>query len=186
MNEIVSFTQMKDGTAEDYALLGRNHSKLLAATPDTLFGLLKLMEGPGLGYQIDRYQHSLQSATRAMRDGQNEAYVVMCLLHDVGDPIAPENHSQVAAAILRPYLDERLYWITAHHGVFQGYYYFHHVGQDPDAREMFRGHEHFADCAEFCAKYDQNCFDPAYDTAPLSEFEPMVRRIFEKPIEGFV
>jgi predicted HD phosphohydrolase len=106
--------------------------------------------------------------------------VVAALLHDVGDPIAPENHSAVAADILRPYVDERTHWIVRHHGVFQGYYYFHHLGADPDAREQFREHEWFDDCAAFCAEYDQNCFERNYDEMALEDFEPLVREVFSR------
>ena len=48
-------------------------------------------------------------------------------------------------------------------------------------REQFRGHEHFEDTARFCELYDQSAFDPDYDNAPLSFFEPMVRRTFAAP-----
>ena len=106
--------------------------------------------------------------------------VVAALLHDVGDPIAPENHSAVAADILRPYVSDRTHWIIRHHGLFQGYYYFHHLGADRDAREAFRGHEWFDDCAAFCEEYDQNCFERNHDTMALEEFEPMVRDLFSR------
>lgn len=177
----VSFTRMADGTAEDYALLARrekehNEGRIGGEALD----LLKRMQGPTLGYKIDRYRHSLQSATRALRDGREDDYVVMALLHDIGDVVAPENHSDFAAAVLRPYVSERVWWIVKHHGVFQGYYYFHHYGQDRDERERFRGHRWFDDCAEFCHLYDQNCFDPDYDEEPLESFLPIVERVFAK------
>ena len=184
--DTVSFTQMKDGTREEYLFLGglwEAHNR--AHLADNVLGLLKAMQGPKLGYRIDRYQHSLQSATRALRDHADEESVVCALLHDIGDTIAPENHSAVAAAILRPYVSDKNHWIVAHHGLFQGYYFFHHTGGDRDAREQYRGHPHFDACAAFCERWDQSSFDPDYQTAPLSAFEPAVRRLFAREPRAF-
>jgi predicted HD phosphohydrolase len=186
MSETVSFTRMDQGTREDYELLARRYREHQTGLADMLLGVLRQMAGDTLGYRIDRYQHSLQCATRAHRDGADEETVVCALLHDIGDVLAPENHSQVAAAILRPYVSDRNYWVVQHHGLFQGHYYFHHVGQDPDSREAFRDHPHYRACVEFCERWDQTSFDPDYDTLPLEFFEPMVRRLFSKPPRGFV
>lgn len=180
--DTVSFIHMEDGTPEDYALLAREEA---AHTDGRIggeaLGLLERMKGPKLGYKIDRYRHSLQSATRALKDGREDDYVVMALLHDIGDVIAPKNHSAFAASVLRPYVSDRVWWIVQHHGLFQGYYYFHHYGQDRDERERFRDHRWFDDCAEFCALYDQNCFDPDYRDEPLETFLPLVERVFGRP-----
>ena len=182
----ISFTRMDQGTAEEYAFLGRlweEHKQ--DHLTDSVLALLRQMRGPTLGYRIDRYQHSLQSATRARRHGADEETVVAALLHDVGDSIAPDNHSQVAAAILRPYVSERTHWVVLHHGIFQGYYFWHHTGGDRDARERYRGHPHFEACADFCERWDQVSFDPDYDTLPLAAFEPMVRRLFAREPKAF-
>ncbi|MEC9449067.1 MAG: HD domain-containing protein [Actinomycetota bacterium] len=179
--QTVSFEHMVDGTPEDYDLIGRELAAHKAdQLTDHILGTLKAMAGPLLGYQVDRFQHCLQSATRALRNGEDDEMVVAALLHDVGDPIAPENHSAVAADILRPYVSDRTHWIIRHHGLFQGYYYFHHLGADRDAREAFRDHEWFDDCAAFCEEYDQNCFERNHDTIALEEFEPMVRDLFSR------
>jgi predicted HD phosphohydrolase len=184
--ESVSFTRMEDGTRAEYQFLeglwNGHHQGRLA---DNVLAMLKTLAGPKLGYQIDRYQHSLQSATRALRGGADEETVVCALLHDIGDTLAPDNHSDFAAAILKPYVSEANHWIVKHHGVFQGYYYQHHLGGDRNARERYRDHPQFEACAEFCARYDQNCFDPDYDTLPLEHFEPMVRRIFARTPRGY-
>ena len=179
--ETVSFEHMVDGIPEDYVLIGRELAAHKAEhLADHVLGTLKAMAGPLLGYPVDRFQHSLQSATRALRNGEDDEMVVAALLHDVGDPIAPENHSAVAADIIRPYVADRTHWIIRHHGVFQGYYYFHHLDADPDAREQFRDHQWFDDCAAFCANYDQNCFERNHDTMALEDFEPMVRALFAR------
>ncbi|WP_374375232.1 HD domain-containing protein [Dongia sp.] len=183
-SESVSFIRMEDGTFEEYQYLDRIYQKLNHGLAGSVLANLKLLQGDKMGYQIDRYQHSLQSATRAMRDGQDEELIVCALLHDIGDLLAPENHSELAASILRPYVSEQNYWLVKHHGVFQGYYFFHHLGMDRNEREQYRGHPAFQATADFCHKYDQNSFDPTYDTAPIEVFEPMVQRLFAKPPFG--
>ncbi len=186
--EEVNFTAMADGTAEEYAFLDGLYRAQAGGLATRLLTELKALKGDKLGYKIDRYQHCLQSATRAQRAGESEERVVAALFHDVADLLAPHNHSQVAAAILRPYVSEESHWIVAHHGVFQGYYFFHHLGGDRDARERYRGHPHFEACAHFCEHYDQNCFDPDYDTLPLEAFEPLAQRVLSEPRynEGYV
>ncbi|MDB5434076.1 MAG: phosphohydrolase, partial [Phenylobacterium sp.] len=122
-----------------------------------------------------------QTATRAHRAGQDEEYVVCALMHDIGDILMPANHAELGATILKPYISEANHWMMEKHGVFQGYYFFHYIGLDRDMREQFRGHPHFEYCAQFCHLYDQNSFDPAYESMPLEAFEPMLRRVTETP-----
>ena len=114
------------------------------------------------------------------RGGADEETVVAALLHDIGVPFSPDNHDRFAAEILRPYVGWETYWLVQHHGIFQGYYYFHHVGKDRKERERYRGHPVFEKAVEFCEKWDQAAFDPNYDTMPLSAFEPMAQRIFAR------
>jgi predicted HD phosphohydrolase len=175
----VDFTRMEDGTKEEYELLADLEAAEHADFADRVLGWLRSMDTPS-GYRITRLQHSLQSATRAQKAGKDEEFVVCCLLHDVGDVLTPFNHSEVAAALLRPYVSEKNYWIVKHHGLFQGYYYLHHFGEDRNARDRYADDEWYRDTVEFCHEFDQNCFDPEYDTLPLETFEPMVRRLFEK------
>ena len=177
----VSFTRMADGTAEEYAFLTRLYEKCRNGVSDRLLELLKAMKGDKLGYQVDRYTHSLQSATRAESDGADEETVVCALLHDLGDVIAPDNHSEVIASILRPYISEKNHWVLKHHGLFQGYYYFHHIGGDRNARERYKDHPFYQDCVDFCEKWDQTSFDPDYPNLPLEYFEPMVRKVLTAP-----
>lgn len=181
----VNFTRMDEGTKEEYEYLGTIEAQELAAFPERVLGWLRDMDEP-TGYRITRLGHSLQSATRAMRDGQDEEMVVAALLHDVGDVLAPANHSEVAAAMLRPYVSNRIYWIIKHHGIFQGKYYVHHQGKDPDLRDRYADHEWYQDCVDFCERYDQVSFDPEYPTEPLETFAPMVRRVLGAEPREFV
>jgi predicted HD phosphohydrolase len=177
----VSFTAMEHGTREDYELLGGLEEQQMQGFPDRVLGWLRTMDD-SVGYQITRLEHSLQAATRALRAGEDEETVVCVLLHDIGDYLAPANHSEVAAAVLRPYVSEKNYWIVKHHGVFQGVYYFHHIGADPQARERWKDHPYYQATVDFCAHYDQNSFDPDYAWEPLDFFEPMVRRVLARPV----
>jgi predicted HD phosphohydrolase len=179
--ETVSFTRMADGTREDYELLARHGAEYAATLPERLLAALDALKHSFAGYQVTRYEHSLQSATRAYRDGRTEEYVVGALLHDLGDELAPYTHGELVSAILRPFVSEEVRWIVAHHGLFQMYYYAHHEGGDRNARDRYRDHPYFDACAEFCELYDQNCFDPGYDSLPVEFFEPIVRRVCAKP-----
>ena len=183
--QTVSFVHMADGTREDYQLIAQYTRSMDEHLVENVLGLLEGLKGSTFGYRVDRYTHSLQSATLALRDGADEETIVCALLHDVGDNLAPHNHSQFAAALLRPYVREENYWIVAHHGLFQGYYYYHHLDKDRNARDVFKDHPHFAACERFCERYDQCAFDPEYDTLKLGVFEPMVRNVLKAPRRGF-
>lgn len=180
MTGTVSFTKMSDGTAEDYALLTEYEAADLAEFPDRVLGWLRSMDEP-TGYRVTRLAHSLQAATRAERAGEDEETIVVALLHDIGDVLAPANHSEVAAAVLRPYVSEKNYWVVKYHGLFQEKYYAHHYGRDPDARDRYKDHPYYEDTVRFCSDYDQVSFDPGYPTEPLEHFEPMVRRVLAEP-----
>ncbi len=176
-----TFHDMALSTQEDWATIMVNAKAYSPQGGKRVLDHLKLLDGDFGGFAIDRLTHCLQTATRAHRDGRAEDYVVMALLHDIGDTLGAYNHPDIAAAIIKPFVSEELHWITQHHGIFQGVNFFHHIGLDPDMREKFRGHEHFAACEEFIDKYDCPAFDPNYDTAPLEFFEPMVMKLFSYP-----
>lgn len=177
----VRFTRMQDGTREEYEFLDRMEAAYASALADRILDSLRKLENGISGYRINRLQHSLQGATRAHRAGESEEMVIAVLLHDIGDELAPYSHSELAAAVLRPYVSEKIYWIVKHHGIFQMYYYAHHVGGDRNSREIYKDNPWYADAIDFCHNYDQNCFDPDYDSEPLEFFEPMLRRLFAQP-----
>ncbi|MEL6752518.1 MAG: phosphohydrolase [Pseudomonadota bacterium] len=175
------FREMLEGTKEDWAAIASHSKDFNKGLAGRVISHLKLLDGDFGGFPIDRLTHSTQTATRALRDGRDEEYVVCALLHDIGDTLGSYNHPDVAAAILKPFVSEQNHWMVANHGVFQGYYFFHHLGLDRDMREQFRGHEHFEHTAQFCHLYDQAAFDPDYDSEPLETFVPMVEKLFSKP-----
>jgi predicted HD phosphohydrolase len=177
----VSFHRMEDGTREDYELLGRYETEYVRALPDRLLDALLKLDDALQGYPVTRLGHSLQAATRALRDGADDELIAAALIHDVGDDLAPYNHSEIAAGIIRPYVRAEVTWIVEQHGLFQTYYYAHHSGRDRDGRERFRDHRWYQACKDFCANWDQCSFDPAYPSEPLSTFEPILRKIFTRP-----
>ncbi|WP_068874408.1 MULTISPECIES: HD domain-containing protein [unclassified Phenylobacterium] len=176
-----TFTAMTEGTEADWQAIVRAGQAHRGEHVDRILGHLKLLDNDYGGFNVDRLEHSLQTATRAFRAGQDEEYVVCALLHDIGDILLPASHAELGAAILKPYISDQNHWMLEKHGIFQGYYFFHHLGLDRDMREEWRGHPWFEYTAQFCHLYDQNSFDPAYDSMPLEAFVPMMRRVMETP-----
>ncbi len=176
----VSFTEMKKGTKEDYLFLDKHEKNFASKTADRLIKFMSGLTQTLEGYQVSRLEHSLQSATRAYKNGESEEMVVAALLHDIGDELAPMNHSEYAAAILKPYVSKKTHWIIEKHGEFQMFYYAHYLGGDKNKRDKYKGHEYFQDTVDFCEKYDQNSFDPNYKSLPLEFFEPILKKIFSR------
>jgi predicted HD phosphohydrolase len=174
----VSFRQMKDGTRDDYLLLDEFERAFTRALPQRILAALRRLDHSFDGYPVSRLGHSLQTATRALADGADDELVLAALVHDLGDELAPCNHAEIAAAIVRPYVRAEVSWIVEQHGLFQTYYYAHHLGGDRLQRERLRGHRWYEACAAFCERWDQASFDPAYPSRPLEYFVPLVERIF--------
>jgi predicted HD phosphohydrolase len=183
-DERADFTTMEASTAADWKIISSHFVPFAGKLPDRVLAHLSLLEGDCGGFAVDRLTHSLQTATLAHRDGRDEEYVVCALLHDIGDTLGTYNHSDIAAAILRPFVSPENHWMVEKHGIFQGYYFFHHLGLDRNVREKFRDHAWFARTAEFCSRYDGPAFDPKAETLPLQYFEPMVRRVLAAPRES--
>ncbi len=175
------FKAMTEGTADDWQIIAGHMRPFMSALPGRIITHLKLLDGDYGGYPVDRLEHCLQTATRAHRDGRDEEYVVCALLHDIGDTLGPSNHADVAATLLEPYISEENHWIVKHHGIFQGYYFFHYVGLERDGRDAFKEHPHYQACVDFCHLYDQNSFDVDYESEPLEFFVPMVERVLAVP-----
>ena len=174
------FTTMEQGTQADWMVIGAQFVDFARGLSDRVLAHLKLLEGDG-GFAVDRLTHSLQTATLAERDGRDEEYVVCALLHDIGDTLGSFNHPDIAVAILKPFVSDDNLWMVEKHGIFQGYYFFHHLGMDRNMRDQFRDHPFYERTAEFCALYDGPAFDPQRETLPLEHFEPMLQRLFAAP-----
>jgi predicted HD phosphohydrolase len=186
MNQ-VDFIAMKDGNKEEYVFLQKLEHDYIRGLPDRLLVALERLGDSLQGYKVSRLEHSLQSATRAENDGADIETIVAALVHDIGDELAPENHSQMAASILRPYVRAEVTWVVDMHGLFQMQYYAHFYDKDPSGHLAYKDHPWFDSCQRFCERYDQSAFDPAYPTKPLSHFEPMLREVFSrKPFDPAV
>ena len=175
------FTAMAQCTQDDCAKIMTSRKHYRAGLPDRVLAHLTLLDGHFAGCPVDRLTHSLQSASRAYRASMDEEYVVCALLHDIGDILTARDHGEIGAAILRPFVSDRSYWMVKHHTIFSGYYFLHHIGGDRYIRERLRGHPHFQHTAHFVDTFDQSAFDTAYDTMPLEAFAPMVHRLLEAP-----
>ena len=171
---------MKDGSKEDYLLLDKHEKKFAESTGDRLLKFMSNLNDTLEGYKVTRLEHSLQTATRALNDKAGDEMIVAALFHDIGDELAPLNHSEYAAAVLKPYVSEKTHWIIEKHGEFQMYYYAHHLGADRFKREEYKDHKYYQATVDFCEKYDQCSFDPNYKSMSLKDFEPMVRNIFSR------
>lgn len=177
----VGFTQMKDGTREDYLLLRELEEPYIQGTAGRLLRELASLGEESLGgYRVNRLEHALQTATRARRDGADDDWVVAALLHDIGDGLAPQNHDRFAAEILRPFLREEVTWVVEHHAAFQMVYFAHHYGWNPNERERFKDSPYYQSCVDFCERWDQSSFDPDYEMDSLESFRPAVQRVFAR------
>lgn len=180
MPQTVSYSRMDEMTPQDLATVEAAERHYAEGLADRVLEALRRLKDEPIPLKIDRLEHSLQTATRAYRDGADEEMVVAALVHDIGDLLAPYNHCEVGAAILRPYVSERTYWVVKYHGLFQAFYYAHLSGGDRHARDRFKDHPYYQDCVDFCAKWDMPAFDPEYESLPVAFFEPMVRRVFAR------
>lgn len=174
-----TFKTFEESTEAEWA-------QIMAAMPETqsrvsnrVLQLLADLATDDGGFPVSRLEHSLQTATRAERDGRDPEYVFCALVHDIGDTLAPYNHPAIAAGIVSGMVSEANHWMVEHHGIFQGYYFWQHIGLDRNAREAYRDSSYFDYTAEFCAKYDQVAFDADYRSAPLEHFAPLVHQYLD-------
>ena len=177
----VSFEKMSDSTAQDWEVIMQEQKAFVAKLPDRIIAHLGLLRGDYGGFPVDRLEHSLQTANLAAEAGEDEEYIVCALLHDIGDTLGSTNHPDVAAAILQPFVSEENHWMVKHHGIFQGYNFFHYVGLDRNLRENYRDNPNFERTAKFIDKYDDPAFDAKASKLSMSLFEPMIRNVFSKP-----
>lgn len=181
-----SFARMEDAHPDEWQIIGKEGRDHTRALPGRIIAHLRLLEDDFGGFAVDRLTHSLQTATRAAEDGRDDEYVVCALLHDMGDTLGPMNHAEVAAVVLKPFVSEQNHWMVDKHGIFQGYYFFHHLGLDRNMRDQYSGHEYYDYTEEFCRKYDQNSFDTTYKNMSLDDFVPALESVLAKPKQSIL
>ena len=176
-----AFRSFEESTREDWSVIGGHFAEFAKGLPDRVLAHLRLLDGDFGGFPVDRLHHSLLAATLAQEAGEDDEYVVCALLHDIGDTLGTYNHPDIAAAILKPFVSEANHWMVQHHGMFQGYYFFHHLDLDRNMRDRFRDQPHYERTRLFCERYDNVAFDASLACKPLEFFEPMVRRVLSVP-----
>jgi len=176
------FTTLKNAAKADYDRMGVEYDEaIVQKTLDNLLKLLQSQKDAYLGAPVSLLEHGLQTASRALRQGENDETVVISLFHDVFETLAVKNHGELIAAMLAPWISPKSQWLLAHHEIFQGYYYFEHYGGDPNLRDIFLTNPHYNWTVTWCELYDQASFDPDYPSLPLSTFVPIVERVLAKP-----
>lgn len=181
MTQTAKFKVMSESTQQDWNVIMGEQIKFMSVLADRILDHMKLLDSDYGGFPVDRLQHCLQTAELAAEDGKDEEYVVCALLHDIGDTLGSTNHADVGAAILQPFVSEENHWMVKHHGIFQGYNFFHYIGMDRNLKEQFRGSPNFDRTEEFIEKYDDRAFDFEQPKLSLDTFAPMVRRVFARP-----
>jgi predicted HD phosphohydrolase len=179
MTELITATSFRDATAEDWeGAFHRAYTRDIATAGSHVINLLRSQEHVETsGWPVNAYTHALQCATKAMRAGMDEEYIVCALLHDVGEFLDPFNHGDIAGEVMKNFVSPENYWMVANHPIFQLHFRDHSL-YDREACRRHQGHPAFERTMDFCDRFDQSCFDGAYDNMPLAAFEPMVRRVF--------
>ena len=184
MDGVITATSFRDTTAEDWErAFHRSKARDLAEAGSHVLNLLRSQESvASSGFQVNSYTHSLQAATKAMQAGMDEEYIVCTLLHDVGEFLDPFNHGDIAGEIVRNFVSPANYWMVANHPIFQLHFRDHSL-YDREACSRHQGHPAFERTMDFCDRFDQSCFDGAFQNLPLDAFVPMVRRVFAQGTE---
>ncbi len=176
-----TFTDMKEGTLEDWQAIGTHAVPFAAQLPERVLTHLRLLDGDHGGFPVNRLTHCIQTAARAEKVGKPDEYVLAALIHDIGDTMGSYNHQDIAAAILKPFIDEDVHWMISHHAEFQGQYFFNYVGLDKDMWLKYEDSPYFDMTQEFVAEFDSPAFDPNYPTPPLEHYAPLVRQFMTVP-----
>jgi predicted HD phosphohydrolase len=174
-------TRMSDFSDEYMTHIERHLDIDHAQVPDRILGVLRSTDALIQGFQVSQLVHGLQTATLAEQAGADLDMVVGALCHDMGKMISNANHPAIAAEMIRPWVDERTYWVVKVHQDFEGMHYYARMGLDPMMRNKHLGHPFYEAAEQFADEWDQHAFDPDFPTYPLEHFEPMVREVFGRP-----
>ena len=176
------FTDMKQGTAADWAHIAAEHGKhQTSAAPKQIMESLARLDAIEVGFAATQLGHSLMAGTLARRSGASDEEVVAALCHDLGKLFSIPNHGPIAAEMLKPYVREDIYHAVYWHQEFQGRYYFEHLGKDPEGRERFKGESWYGFAEKLVDEWDAPAFDPDFEVDSLESFEPEVTRVFTRP-----
>ncbi|HEY0115566.1 MAG TPA: HD domain-containing protein [Allosphingosinicella sp.] len=176
------FTDMRDGTAEEWRHIAGEHARhQAAAAPRQIMDSLKRLEAIEVGFAANQLTHSLMAGTLARRSGASDQEVVAALCHDLGKTFSIPNHGPIAAEMLKPYVSDDIYQAVYWHQEFQGRYYFEHLGKDPEGRARFAGESWYGFAEKLVDDWDAPAFDPGFAVDSLESFEPEVTRVFSKP-----
>ncbi len=179
-----TFTDIKNGTAEDWQAIVSHAMPFMQALPERIRTHLRLLDGDFGGFPVDRLTHCLQTASLAEKAGKSDQYILCALIHDIGDTIGSFNHQEIAASILHPFVTEDLHWMVSHHAEFQGQYFFDYIGLDKATKDQYKDSPYFDMTQEFVAEYDSPAFDPARPTPPLEHFVPLMDELMSAPLNS--
>lgn len=181
----IKATSFREASAEEWEtaiVLGSRHYQNNAGVAALALLASQRDEPSSDGWPINNYQHSLQCATRALRNGESEEFIVCALFHDIAQELDPLGHDKISGALLKPFVSAEHHWMVQNHQAFQ-LHFRTHSRFNTRAVDQFRDHPYYTKTLYFCEHYDQNCFDPGYDSLPLETFAPMVRRLFSRAMQ---
>ena len=175
-----TFTTFEESTAEDWQVICRQMVVSQERVADHVMLLLRLLESDHGGFPVTRLEHSLQTATRAERAGGTTSTCFCALVHDIGDTLAPVpppgDRGERGAG---PCVSDANQFMVEQHGDVPGLLLLApHRRSTATPGSASATRPFFDRTAEFCARYDQVAFDPAYRSEPLEHFEPLVRAFF--------
>lgn len=133
------------------------------------------------GYEISRLDHSLQAATRAVRDAADDDWIIGALLHDIGGRLAPQNHDRFSAEVVRPFVREEVSWVVEHHGIFHPADSAEKYSWEQNASSSYTDNIYFQSCSEFSIRWDQPSFASDYPTKSLGFFVGVIEEVFARP-----
>jgi predicted HD phosphohydrolase len=181
---VTSSTRMDQRSVEDWSAVRDSIGQWQSLMPERIKAMLLQLEEQAAGSGFSQLQHSLQTATRALRAGASEELIVAALCHDLGTAISVENHSAIAAEILKPYVSSEVYEVVRAHQDFQRSHYDPTMGRDTEARKKYLSETWFKLACRFSDEWDQTSFDPTYDTLTIERFEPMIERVFRGTLDN--
>ncbi|MGV0036598.1 MAG: phosphohydrolase [Candidatus Azotimanducaceae bacterium WSBS_2022_MAG_OTU7] len=126
----------------------------------------QLLDGDFGGFNVDRLEHSLQTATvHIVMAAMKEYAVVVPASMILVTRWVPYDHGALLLVLLKPFVSEANLWMMENHTVFQGYYYFDHIGGDKNARDV-HDNPHFEYTMYSLRSTTCLLFDERYDSMP--------------------